>query len=393
MKNNAWMSVTTLVVLLLAGTTDALAAKPGGTTACPIAPDTDFAVYGQTFKGGVGTSSRSWMAHFFDWWKAQDPSVDYLFLTAAQAQACTNLKATYPNLKMWVQPGGNAYDQQTALGAAGKANINGFIVNQGALPRRLRRRVLRDSRLLVGRQVLRPPEPARRLPGHDGRRDQQHRAVARLRDDGPQQRPERDLLRRPDDRPAAHEPGEPARRRRQASFASIGGSLPAVIVYNNLLLTSVHLEAFENDGISGLSTADRTENYKYLANLINRVARTTLQGPGLRRRPARSAATASTTTATAQWTCPADPGCSSALDDDETDAPAGQVIADGFENGLGAWTVTGTGAPWTASSLDPYTGSRHAYAVQPGVSTMTYLERTFSLAAFTKAATSSITAS
>ena len=40
-----------------------------------------------------------------------------------------------------------------------------------------------------------------------------------------------------------------------ASFASIDGQLPAVIVYNKLLLTSVHLEAFENDGISGLSTA------------------------------------------------------------------------------------------------------------------------------------------
>ena len=57
------------------------------------------------------------------------------------------------------------------------------------------------------------------------------------------------------------------------------------------------------------------------------------------------------------------------------------MIADGFENGLGAWFVTGTGAPWTESTLDPYTGSRHAYAVQPGVSTMTYLERTFILAA------------
>jgi hypothetical protein len=43
-----------------------------------------------------------------------------------------------------------------------------------------------------------------------------------------------------------------------------------------------------------------------------------------------------------------DPGCSGALDDDETDAPTGLVIADGFETGLGAWTVTGTGAPWRA---------------------------------------------
>ena len=92
MKTRAAMSVTTLTVLLSSGITNALAAKPGGTTACPILPTTDFAVYGETFKGGLGTSSRSWKAHFFDWWKAQDSSVDYQFLTAAQAQACTNLK-------------------------------------------------------------------------------------------------------------------------------------------------------------------------------------------------------------------------------------------------------------------------------------------------------------
>ena len=54
MKDNSCRCVTAFVVLLLAGTTNALAAKPGGTTPCPIASGTDFAVYGQTFKGGAG---------------------------------------------------------------------------------------------------------------------------------------------------------------------------------------------------------------------------------------------------------------------------------------------------------------------------------------------------
>jgi hypothetical protein len=382
MKHNACMSVTTLLVLLLAGTTNALAAKSGGTTACPIAPDTDFAVYGQTFKGGVGTSSRSWMAHFFDWWKAQDPNVHYLFLTASQAQACTNMRGNYPNLKMWVQPGGNAYDQQSALGASGKANINGFIVNQGAYlgvcagayyaarDYWWEGKYYAHPNLLGAYPVTMEgaigsiaPWPGYAMTVLSNGRNAiyyggptvglQHTSLASLLG------------------------------AKDASFASISGSLPAVIVYNRMLLTSVHLEAFENDGISGLSTRDRTENYKYLANLINGVAGTTFKVPaysgGL---PQCSDGLDNDGDHLIDY--PADPGCSSILDDDETDAPAGQVIADGFENGLGAWVVNGTGAPWTASSLDPYTGSRHAYAVQPGVSTMTYLERTFSLASFTK---------
>ena len=65
-----------------------------------------------------------------------------------------------------------------------------------------------------------------------------------------------------------------------ASFVSIDGELPAVIIYGNLLLTSVHLEAFEGDESTGLGTADRIENYRYLATLINRVARTNFAVPG-----------------------------------------------------------------------------------------------------------------
>ncbi len=379
MKTKLWVSATSLVFLLLAGPFPALAAKPGGTSPCPIVQSTDFAVYGQTFKGGVGTSSRSWMAHFFDWWQTQDPNVHYLFLTAAQSQACTNLKSTYPNLKMWVQPGGNAYDQQSALGAVGKTNINGFIVNQGAYlgvcagayyatrDYWWEGKYYAHPNLLGAYPVTMEgaissiaPWPGYAMTVLSNGRNAIYYGGPTI---GLQHTSAADLL------------GE-----RETSFASNGGSLPAVIVYNNLLLTSVHLEAFENDGISGLSTQDRLENYKYLANLINRVARTSFTVPAY-------------TGAVPQCSDGidndgdgkldlSDPGCSNPLDDDETDAPAGQVIADGFETGVGAWTVTGTGTPWTVSSLDPYTGAAHAYAVQPGVSTMTYLQRTFSLAAF-----------
>ena len=254
-------------------------ANPNATASCPIVASTDFAIYGQTAEGGVAASSRRWMAHFFDWWKAQDPTVDYVFLSAAEAQACTNLKSTYPNLRMWVQPGGNAYDQQDALGATGKANINGFIDKGGAYlgvcagayyaapdywwegehyahphllgayPRTMEGAISRIApwpgyamtALSNGRNAIYYGGPTFGL---------RHTSLSNL-------------------------PGDI-----EASFAGIDGQLPAVIIYGNLLLTSVHLEAFEDDESSGLGTADRIENYRYLATLINRVARTNFKVPG-----------------------------------------------------------------------------------------------------------------
>ena len=370
-----------VAVALSLTTVHSLAAKPTAGTACPIGPNTVFAVYGQTFKGGVGSSSRSWMTHFFDWWKSQDSSVDYLFLTAAEAQACTNMNMTkYPKLKMWVQPGGNAYDQQTALGATGKANISGFITAGGkyfgvcagayyaardywwegkyyahpnllgAYPVALEGAIssiapwpgYAMTTLSNGRNAIYYGGPTIGL---------QHTSLAALIGS------------------------------KDASFANIGGDLPAVIVTNDLLLTSVHLEAFENDGISGLSAQDRSENYKYLATLINRVTGTNFYVP-----PVSSAKPECSdgidNDSDGKLDYPNDPGCSSALDDSETDAPVGQLIADGFESGLGGWSVTGAGSPWAVSAVDPYTGSAHARAVQPGVSTMTYLEKSFDLSGF-----------
>jgi len=269
----------TLMVLAVAAATDAGASGTEGTSSCPIVASTDFAIYGQTSEGGVATSSRRWMAHFFDWWKAQDPAVEYLFLSAAEAQACTNLKSTYPNLRMWVQPGGNAYDQQGTLGATGKANINSFIDKGGAYlgvcagayyaapdywwegehyahPHLLGA----YPRAMEGAISNIAPWPGYAMTALSNGRHAIYYGGPTL---GLQHTNLADLA------------GE-----KVASFASIDGQLPAVIIYGNLLLTSVHLEAFEDDESSGLGAADRIENYKYLATLINRVARTNFRIPG-----------------------------------------------------------------------------------------------------------------
>jgi Biotin-protein ligase, N terminal len=279
MKPKVCLRVVALMALVVAAATGAGASGAEGETSCPIVASTDFAIYGQVSEGGVAASSRRWMAHFFDWWQAQDPAVGYVFLSAAEAQACTNLKSTYPDLRMWVQPGGNAYDQQSALGATGKANINGFIDRGGAYlgvcagayyaapdywwegehyahphllgayPRTMEGAISRIApwpgyavtALGNGRNAIYYGGPTIGL---------QHTDLANLA-------------------------GE-----KVASFSGIDGHLPAIIIYRNLLLTSVHLEAFEDDESSGLSAADRIENYRYLATLINRVARTNFAVPG-----------------------------------------------------------------------------------------------------------------
>ncbi len=351
----------TLALVLPVPSTSVHAAKPGGGSQCPIAQSTDFVIYGQTLKGGVGTSSKSWMTHFFAWWQAQDPDVHYQFLSAAEAQACASLRTSYPNLKMWVQPGGDAYDQQSALGAAGKANIAAFIAAGGAyFGACAGAYYAAPDYWWEGKYYAHPYL----LGAYPATVEGAISAIAPW--------PGHALTTLSNGRHAiyyggptiglSHTSSASLVGQEDATFADIGGGLPAVIAWNKILLTSVHLEAFEGDGITELTTADREANYAYLAGLINRAGGTAFQvpsGPGPTPTPT-----------------PTDPGGS---------VPPGQLIADGFENGLAGWVVSGTGSPWTVSTADPRTGTRHALAKQPGVSTPTYLERSFDLSAYSGA--------
>jgi hypothetical protein len=359
--------------------------------ACPINSSTDIAVYGQTGTGGVGDLSRSWMVHFFDWWKAQDASVDYAILDAADVKSDCVL-TSYPNLKLYVEPGGDAYKQQKALGAAGKSNILGFIDSgkaylgtcagfyyaagdyywQGSYydwPYLLGRfPTVEGSITSIADYEGEPPYAVTTLAnGHHA-----------LYYGGP--------TRGWSQTPATH-PGTA-----MSSFASIPGNLPAVIMNDNMLLTSVHLEAYENDGFSGLTTAQRVENYKWLASMINDAANTTFyvpaytqchdgidnDGDGNTDYPADPGCASIEDDSEANPQCsdgldndadsytdyPADPGCASVADDDETDVSGPvQLFADDFETGgLAAWTLSkASGAnDWTAATTNPYQGSYHA---------------------------------
>jgi len=177
---------------------------------------------------------------------------------------------------------------------------------------------------------------------------------------------------------------------------AIPGELPAAIKNDKMLLTTIHAEAYENDGISGLTTEDRVENYKWLANAINDVAGTNFFVPAYAV-PKQCAdgidndldgfvdmndigcenPNDDDETDPLPMQCndgidndgdgfidfPADIGCVSLEDDDETD-PTGPVtlFSDGFESGLSGWILyhVSGGNDWTSATTNPYEGVRHA---------------------------------
>jgi hypothetical protein len=102
---------------------------------CSIQADTDVVVYSATGAGGVGEFSDKWTRSFFGWWSAANPggglNVDFITdsteISLYYSNGCQlSDAASYPRLKLWVQPGGSADNQSTSLGPGGRDNILNF---------------------------------------------------------------------------------------------------------------------------------------------------------------------------------------------------------------------------------------------------------------------------
>lgn len=256
------------VLLVLAGICLMSLAFAKGT--CPINSSTNVVVYGQTGNGGVGRVSVSWMTHFFNWWKSQDPTVDYTILSADDVKSNCQL-AGYPNLKLYVQPGGVAYDQQNTLGQAGKDNILAFINSGKAYYGVCAGFYYAATDYYWEGAYSNPPYLLGKFPTVEG-------SVTGIAD---YEVPPGYAMTRLSNGNEVVYSGGPTRGWSQtpsafpgtemAYFTAIPGQLPAIIIDGDMLLSSVHLEAYENEGIFGLTTAERTENYKWLANMLNTV--------------------------------------------------------------------------------------------------------------------------
>jgi len=365
MKNKLIYLIATMILVL---SMSAFAAPPA---TCPITSNTDFVYYTGS---GASTLSQSWMNHFLTWWKQQDPTVDFQGLSAAQISSCT--MENYAELDMYIQPGGDAYLQQKSIGSTGKAKINSFINNGGsyfgvcagwyfASPSYYWQDSYYNHANLLGAYPMTIEGSIREVQDYDVNPGNTvttlsngHRA---LYWGGPT---------------IGYEYTSNPLGVIDTTFTY--QDLPAVVKYNNMLLTSIHLEAYEDDGFSGLSTSERTENYKYLANLINEVAGTNFIVPGYAQPPSYACSDGVDNDNDTYIDYPLDTDCLSTVDNDESTPPPGPItiFSDDFENGLNQWTITGTGLPWTTATTTPYTGSYSAKANKPGTSTPTYMETT-----------------
>jgi len=413
-------------VILLTAFSILVMAAPKWKQTCPIKADTNVVFYGETGFGGVGAPSKSWMIHFLDWWQQQDSSVNYVELSSSDVISKCDL-SSFPSLKLYIQPGGDAYYMQNKLGSEGKNNILSYLNSGGSYFGACAGWYYTANDYVWQGEYYNHPDM---LDFYPATVEGSITSIA-------------DYEGNPDHKVTSLSTGfnaiyyggptigwqntqGPAPGTTEATFTDISGDLPAVVKYNNALLTSVHLEAYENDGITGLTTEDRIENYKYLGNLLNEVAGTNFYVPAYTNPPVcgndvkesgeicdgidfngESCQTLGFDEGTLSCltdcsgfdtsSCidnppqcsdgldndgdflvdyPNDPGCSDANDEDETDVIGPiELLNDNFEDGnLVEWTLSGSGRVWSASTDTPYQGSWSARAKQTGAGSNSYME-------------------
>lgn len=337
-------------------------ARPTKFSTCPITPETNIVVYADTSFGGVTTLTKSWTTHFMNWWETQDPSINYVLLSASNVKSDCNL-ANYPNVKIYIQPGGNGYYQQKVLGTLGKNNILNFINRNGSYIGVCAGFYYAATDYYWQGSYYDWPDMLDIFPTVEGSitdiadyDSNQGYALTTLSNGhnaiyygGPTQGWKNTAI------------NIPSGGEIKSTYSSIPGDLPAIIRYNKMLLTSVHLEAFENDGINGLSTEQRIENYKLLANLINEAAETSFFVPNYAQPMQCADGIDNDADSLIDMN---DAGCSSPSDNDETNSVnPGVLFEDDFEDSnMVGWTLSKVSGAnnWVNANLNPASGTRHA---------------------------------
>jgi hypothetical protein len=387
-----------LIVILLGLFFISAAPKWKTANPCPIKAETNIVYYGDNGFGGVGDLSESWLVNFLEWWKQQDNSINYVELSKSNIQSDCDL--TSNNIKVYIQPGGDAYYQQRSLGSTGKGKLINYI-NSGkgfvgicagfyyaAYDYYWQNKYYAHSDLLGVYPTV--EGSIKEIADYDSNNNYALTPLSNgfnaIYYGGPTRGYRYTSL---------ESPGIV-----DSSYTAFGEGMPAIIKYNNMLLNSVHLEAYENDGIIGLSTEDRIENYKYLANLINEVSGTNFFVPAYVNPPycGDNICNGDETYLTCLADCAVpqcndgidndgdglidfgeDPGCSSPEDDDERDVVGPiEVFFDGFEDGLD-WITYGTGTSWGRTTAAKYEGSYSMGVKRTGAGNPSYTEKSINL--------------
>jgi glutamine amidotransferase-like uncharacterized protein len=94
-------------------------------------------VYNNDQANGITPATSTWVQNFLGWWQLATPShpctvtkcvcptTVCLGMNTAQIKAC-NL-ANYPQVRVFIEPGGNAYNQLSGLGITGTTNLINYI--------------------------------------------------------------------------------------------------------------------------------------------------------------------------------------------------------------------------------------------------------------------------
>jgi len=245
-----------------------------GQGSCPLTSSTTVAYYSGS---GATSDCQAWERNFWDWWQSADSRIQYKALSANHIIRQCNL-LNYPNLKVYTQPGGNAYDQQLSLGSQGKQKILNYIdakngiylgtcagwfyastgyIWQGTTYKwnyLLGRYPETEGSITTIQDYDKPP--GYRVTGVTGKAGELQAlyfgGATRGWRNTPRTTPGSTLL----------------------TFADIPDHLPAAVQDGNLLLFSVHLEAFRNNPSSNITDAQVLANYRFRAEAINTAAGT-----------------------------------------------------------------------------------------------------------------------
>jgi glutamine amidotransferase-like uncharacterized protein len=75
--------------------------------------------------------SLIWVQDFLWWWQQYDKSIEYIGINEQDFQNCDMLSFT--NLRIYINPGGDAYSQLSAMGSTGAANLKAFLLRDQAI--------------------------------------------------------------------------------------------------------------------------------------------------------------------------------------------------------------------------------------------------------------------
>jgi hypothetical protein len=281
MMRQKTIAVVILACVLAASVVYLVIPSTRPTSRCPIQPDTRIVVYGGTNSGqawpvgGVSVVTYGWIKHFFDWWESYDPAVKYVFLNSTNLKSDCHL-SDYPNVRLYVQPGGDAYYQQLSLGVTGKSNILDFLDRGGSYLGICAGWYYAAKDYYWAGDYYNWPDLLGRFPTVEGsitdiaeypayNMTSLSNGLDMIYYGGPT----RGWKQTPNETPGTV----------LMTFANIPGNLPAAVKVNKMLLLSVHPEAYEDYRGWGLTTEQRIANYKWLANAINNVAGTQFTVP------------------------------------------------------------------------------------------------------------------